>query len=119
MRNIFYIFIFLLFIINIYAKTNDNLFITDFEYGEMLYENPRGIGCVKCHGEDGNKKFIAKYKLKNEIIKLYAPKINNLMLQDFKKVLTTERSSKSIMPTYFLTSDEIQSIYLYITDKTK
>ena len=117
MKNIFYIFIFLLFTTDIYAKTNDNLFITDFEYGQMLYKNPRGIGCIKCHGENGNKKFIAKYKSKNEIIKLYAPKINNLTLTDFKKVLTSKRSSRSIMPTYFLTSDEIQSIHLYITNK--
>jgi len=119
MKNIFYIFIFLLYITNTYAKTNDNLFITDFEYGQMLYKNPRGIGCIKCHGENGDKKFIAQYKSKNETIKIYAPKINNLTLKKFKTVLTSKRSSKSIMPTYFLTLDEIQSIHLYITNKTK
>ncbi|MBL0722011.1 MAG: hypothetical protein JJV88_05470 [Sulfurovum sp.] len=25
-------------------------FITDLEYGEMLYNNPRGVSCASCHG---------------------------------------------------------------------
>ena len=26
-------------------------FITDIEYGKMLYKNPRGVGCNKCHAK--------------------------------------------------------------------
>ena len=37
-------------------------FITPFEYGKMLYENPRGISCAKCHGDDAKGKNIAKFK---------------------------------------------------------
>ena len=28
-------------------------FITKNEYAKMLYQNPRGIGCDKCHGSGG------------------------------------------------------------------
>ncbi len=106
-------FIFLL-TTNLFSQNNDNLFITDEEYGKMLYTNPRGIGCIKCHGKKGEKEFIAKYKNKLGIQKLFAPKINDKSLEKFTYVLTTKRSSRSIMPTYFLTKDEIKSIYLYI-----
>ena len=103
-----------LFTSYLFSQNNDNLFITDEEYGKMLYTNPRGIGCIKCHGKKGEKKFIAKYTNKLGVQKLFAPKINNKSLAIFTHVLTTKRSSKSIMPTYFLTKDEIKSIYLYI-----
>jgi len=36
----------------------DESFISNLEYGEMLYKNPRGIGCIKCHGKNGKGKII-------------------------------------------------------------
>ena len=42
---LFFIFLFTI----LYAK-NDEWFITNLEYGKMLYNNPRGISCAKCHG---------------------------------------------------------------------
>ena len=39
-------------------------FITKNEYAKMLYQNPRGIGCDKCHGSGGEGSVIAKYKKK-------------------------------------------------------
>ena len=98
-------------------KSDDSLFITDLEYGQMLYENPRGIGCIKCHGKYGKKQFIARYTHKGKEFEINAPTINNLSLEKFTKVLTTKRSSKSIMPTYFLTNDEMRGIHFYITRK--
>ena len=43
-------------------------FITDVEYGKMLYQNPRGIGCDKCHGKKGGGLLIASYKELNKTI---------------------------------------------------
>lgn len=92
-------------------------FITKSEYAKMLYQNPRGIGCNKCHGYKGEGKIIATYKTYNKKTKqvveksLIAPQINNL---DFKTFRDSVRNSKSIMPSYFLTDFEIQSLYDYI-----
>jgi len=93
----------------------NNSFITDYEYGAMLYENPRGIGCNKCHGKGDKGVIIAKYKnKKNEIKTLNSPAINNVPFEKFVDVLTTKRGSSNIMPSYFLTNDEIKSIYYYL-----
>jgi cytochrome c553 len=101
----------------IIEQSEENLFITDYEYGQMLYKNPRGIGCIKCHGKDGQKKFIARYTHKDKIYEIYASAINNITLSKFRKKLKSKSKSKSIMPTYFLTNDEINSIHTYITSK--
>ena len=98
----------------------NNSFITDYEYGAMLYENPRGIGCVKCHGKGDKTVIISKYKdKKNNIKTLSAPPINDVPFEKFVDVLTTKRGSSNIMPSYFLTNDEIQSIYYYIKNLKK
>jgi cytochrome c553 len=109
-----YIFLFCLYL---FCFAEDTLFITDYEYGQMLYKNPRGIGCIKCHGKKGKRTFIAKYIHKNKTYQIFAPDIYNLSLEKFKQKLQGNRNVKSIMPTYFLTNDEIKSIYQYITNK--
>lgn len=97
-------------------------FITDMEYGQMLYKNPRGIGCNKCHGKKGEGKLIAKYKDLNKTSKelydatLSAPAINSLPLQEFAKGIL---KPKDIMPIYFLTNDEIIILYKYIQEINK
>ncbi|WP_420913013.1 cytochrome C oxidase subunit III [Campylobacter blaseri] len=97
-------------------------FITDMEYGQMLYQNPRGIGCNKCHGKKGEGSVIAKYKEHNRSSQelydkeLVAPPINRLSLQDFAKGI---KISKDIMPLYFLTNDEIIILYKYIKEINK
>lgn len=107
------------------APITDNSFITKKEYGAMLYQNPRGIGCNKCHGEAGQGMLIAKYKYKdkksNKIIQksLIAPSINKVNFQVFKEVLTKKRNKSLSMPTYFLTIEELTSIHFYITNLDK
>ena len=96
-------------------------FITEKEYGAMLYKNPRGIGCNKCHGEKGEGSLIAKYKELNATGEYYetelvAPAINRLSLQEFADGVT---ESKGVMPSYFLTQDEIIIIYKFIKDLNK
>ncbi len=97
------------------AKTD--WFITKLEYGKMLYNNPRGISCAKCHGEKAEGKIIAKYyilKNKHKILKiLKTPDITNISFEKFQKKLF--HKNLSVMPKYdYLTNKEISAIYLYI-----
>ena len=95
-------------------------FITDVEYGKMLYQNPRGIGCDKCHGKKGEGSVIATYKELNKTsgekyeLSLNAPPINELSLQELADGIIY---NKGVMPSYFLTQDEIIAIYKYLKEK--
>ncbi|ANE33986.1 c-type cytochrome [Campylobacter hyointestinalis] len=92
-------------------------FITKLEYAKMLYQNPRGIGCNKCHGEKAEGTLISKYKSYDKKNKKYienelrAPRINNLEFSKFRSAL---KESRGIMPSYFLTDLEIQNLYEYV-----
>ncbi len=103
------------------AADIDDAFITTFEYGQMLYNNPRGIGCNKCHGDDAKGLFLSRYKTKKDKeIVVTAPDITNVSFEDFQKKLSTQNIKRSlIMPTYFLTNSELKSIYIYITSQEK
>ncbi|NPA87659.1 c-type cytochrome [Caminibacter pacificus] len=112
----------LLFLIITYAFSQD-WFITNYEYGKMLYHNPRGISCAKCHGEKAKGKIIAKYyvtkKHKNgtveKILKVVkAPNIQNVSYDELKERLLHYKYL-SVMPKYnYLTKEEIEALYLYI-----
>ncbi|MBL0686858.1 MAG: cytochrome c [Sulfurospirillum sp.] len=90
-------------------------FITKTEYAKMLYVNPRGIGCVLCHGKRGEGSVIAKYKHKGEQKKLVAPAINNLSKEKFFRAL---KESNSVMPKYFLANSELDALYFYVTNQS-
>lgn len=114
----------------------DNSFITKFEYGKMLYNNPRGIGCNKCHGEDAKGKkivhFQQTYKKKSYKCELKAPNIKDIPYKKFSKKINSKKNPNkkfdkkevcnkliyyaNIMPTYFLVEDEIEAIYFYIKE---
>lgn len=97
-------------------------FITKLEYAKMLYQNPRGISCSKCHGQKGEQNLIAKYKIYDRKTNSYversitAPRINNIDFASFKEAM---ENSKGVMPTYFLTDVEILSLYEYIQSFNK
>jgi len=104
----------LLFPLILFSK---DWFITKLEYGKMLYHNPRGISCAKCHGENAKGKIIAKYYIttkKGKILKIIkTPDIRNVNLQKLKQKLFHKKLS--IMPKYnYLTNSEITAIYMYI-----
>ncbi|MDD6055043.1 MAG: cytochrome c [Helicobacter sp.] len=107
--------VFIAFLFFASAFANDS-FITALEYGKMLYENPRGIGCVECHGFYGEGGNIANYthKRKNRI--LIAPQINSLDFKSFKNAL---QKGKKVMPKYYLTNEEIEAIYQYLAESKK
>lgn len=110
------IFIFSLNILLFCEVNNTQIFMTDIEYGSMFYQNPRSIGCDKCHGLKGEKTLIAKYKHKGKQKFLYAPDIRNLSDENFSKVF---RKNNKIMPKYFLTDDEIKTLHNYIKEVNK
>ena len=89
-------------------------FISTDEYAKMLYKNPRGIGCNKCHGSYGQGAIIYTYMEDGEFTDLTAPAINNLSLQDFYQAFNKK---SNLMPEYFLTDKEKAYIYYYITKK--
>ena len=103
----------------------DDLFITKFEYGEMLYNNPRGISCMKCHGPKGESKFFVSYKERNKstnIIETYniqIPDIRNIPIEKLKDVLQGKNNAGKIMPTYFLSNEEILAIHYYLQQINK
>lgn len=112
------VFLILLFCVAIFGAD----FITKTEYAKMLYLNPRGIGCDKCHGAKGEGSLISKYKhfdkKTNKTVddELRAPKINDIDFESFKAALT---KSKGVMPSYFLTDEETTILYEYITNQMK
>lgn len=89
----------------------DVSFITESEYASQLYHSPRGIGCFKCHGEKGEGKLIATYKDKGEKKSFSPPAIN---LLDFKSFDTAMKKRQKGMPRYFLTQQEIKTLYIYL-----
>ena len=112
------VFLILLFCMAIFGAD----FITKTEYAKMLYLNPRGIGCDKCHGAKGEGSLISKYKhfdkKTNKTVddELRAPKINDIDFESFKAALT---KPKGVMPSYFLTDEETTILYEYITNQMK
>jgi len=112
----------------------NNSFITKYEYGKMLYKNPRGIGCNNCHGNDARGKKIVEFKhTKNDkeyFCSLIAPDIKYVKYDVFLKKVNSKRNENlkftkeqvcdkliykaNIMPTYFMVEEEIEAIYYYI-----
>ncbi|QKF59027.1 c-type cytochrome [Aliarcobacter lanthieri] len=135
--------IFTLLILNLFGDddliTKDDLdinnsFITKYEYGKMLYMNPRGIGCNNCHGDDARGKKIVDFRhTQNDeeyICSLVAPDIKYIEYNSFSKKVNSKKNENlkfekdqvcdkliykaNVMPTYFMVEEEIEAIYYYI-----
>lgn len=93
-------------------------FITKDEYAQMLYKNPRGIGCDKCHGANGEGLVLSSYVNEaGEHIAIKAPRIDNISMKQFYKSFDTK---SKLMPVYFLTDNEKAYLFYYLTkNKTK
>jgi len=132
--------IFLFFTTMLLGKSDfNNSFITKYEYGKMLYENPRGISCVKCHGKDARGKKITTFihirNKKKYTCTIKSDDITDITYKNFlltldprlkkpkKKFAKNEICKKltygNSMPTYFLTNEELNSIYFYLKNKDK
>lgn len=106
MRNV--IVMLFIFVMLVDAK---EFFITKDEYAKMLYENPRGISCAKCHGQKGQGLVIATYKENGITKKLQTQPIYQLDYNTFKKGI---KEAKGIMPKYYLTQKEIAALYYHL-----
>ena len=113
----------LLLPILIFAQNREESFLSDIEYGKMLYNNPRGIACSKCHGKTGKGgQKIAKYYDKYGNPKLLkGVSIINYTFEQLKASLNNNLRDKKnhrvrhkIMPLYYLTDKEIKAIYKYL-----
>jgi len=91
-------------------------FITDYEYGEMLFANPRGVSCVQCHGASGEGKVIVSYKKTQGKEALKGADIRKKTLDE---MIHASNSYHEVMPSYYLTDDEIAAIYEYLQKKNE
>jgi len=108
LKKLFYV----LFPFSLFAQ---EAFISYYEYGEMLYQNPRGISCMQCHGEKGEGKIILTYQNnKGETTVLQGIDIRKKSLKD---MIISLNSSHKVMPRYYLTDKEIKAIYDYLEEK--
>lgn len=114
---------------------DENSFITKYEYGKMLYKNPRGVSCSKCHGSNAKGKLISKFTHIRKKIEynclIQTHDITNVSWKDFLRKLDYSKKTKKLkfdktqickklvygntMPKYFLTKSEMDSIFYYIT----
>jgi len=110
---------FILLIIATLLFSKNNWFITNLEYGKMLYNNPRGISCAKCHGKKAEGKIVTYYIKNGKKIYIKAPNIQKVDLSTLKDALFHKKKVKNpIMPIYnYLTNDEIEAILLYLRSK--
>ena len=91
-------------------------FISPYEYGNMLYNNPRGVSCAKCHGENGEGKLIASYETKEGKVEIIGADIREKSLEEMIKSVN---SYHPVMPTYSLTHQEVVAIYGYLQEKKR
>ncbi len=92
-------------------------FISHYEYGRMLFHNPRGVSCAKCHDHDGSGKVIATYKDKTGNVRtLRGPDIREV---DYETLIETLSRKHPVMPRYYLTDEEVRTIYDYLRSEKK
>ena len=89
-------------------------FISEFEYGQMLYQSPRGVSCASCHGKLGEPTYVATLQEDNGTkIDFITPDIRKLSIEKFRRALA---KGGKIMPKYYLTNKEVEAIYKYIQE---
>lgn len=102
--------IFLISILLCYIAYSNN-FLSPYEYGKALYKNPRGIGCIKCHGQYGEGTIISYIKQNGKLKPIIAPKITGISFDKFEAAL---KLGKSFMPKYNLSVSEVVSLYIFL-----
>jgi len=105
----------LLLLLPLFLSANED-FISHFEYGQMLYGNPRGVSCAQCHGTQGEGKVIVSYLEGKEKKVIAGPDIRKETLE---RMIRSVNDYHQIMPRYYLTNEEIKAIYDYIQQKNE
>lgn len=91
-------------------------FISHYEYGEMLYHNPRGVSCAECHGKDGSGKTIVEFR---DIHGKQAIEGSDIRKTSLSEMIKSVNSYHQIMPRYYLTDEEVKAIHDYLREKNK
>ena len=86
-------------------------FLTQKEYGEFLYNNPRGISCANCHGKKAEGKELVQYIYRKKLKEIKTNPITDIDFKTLKKAL---KKRVSIMPEYNLTDDEIKALVEFL-----
>jgi len=94
--------------------TAEEDFISHYEYGQMLYENPRGVSCAQCHGKSGEGQLIVAYKDIDGEKRLEGSDIRQ---DSLKVMINSVKQYHKIMPRYYLTNEEVEAIYDYLKVK--
>ena len=92
-------------------------FISHYEYGQMLYSNPRGVSCSQCHGDNGEGCVIVSFKDvdgKKKVIKGV-----DIRQESLPEMINSVNMYHKIMPRYYLTNEEVKAIYDYIQKKNE
>jgi len=91
-------------------------FISHYEYGQMLYNNPRGVSCSQCHGENGEGCVIVSFK---DIEGKKVIKGVDIRQENLSSMISSVNIYHKIMPRYYLTDEEVKAIYDYLQKKNK
>jgi len=105
----------LLLLLPLFLSANED-FISHYEYGQMLYNNPRGVSCSQCHGKNGEGEVIVKYhdEESEKIIKGSDIRKKSLLQMD-----NSLNNDHLIMPRYYLTDEEVKAIFDYLQKKNE
>jgi len=103
----------LLLLVSLCAVLFSEDFISEFEYGQMLYRDSRGVSCVPCHGETGEgiARIVSYHDEKGREVVISGPDIRHTTLKQMRESV---KQGQGIMPRYFLTDREIKAIYAYL-----
>ncbi len=91
-------------------------FISHYEYGEMLYANPRGVSCTQCHGKSGEGQTIVEFR---DIHGKQALKGSDIRRDTLDDMIKAVNNYHKIMPRYYLTDEEVKAIYDYLQKKNE
>jgi mono/diheme cytochrome c family protein len=91
-------------------------FISDYEYGEMLFANPRGVSCSECHGKNGEGKIIVEYR---DVDGKQVLKGSDIRTESLSSMINSVNTYHKIMPRYYLTNEEVKAIYDYLRIKNE
>ena len=91
-------------------------FISHYEYGEMLYANPRGVSCAQCHGKSGEGQTIVEFR---DIHGKQALKGSDIRKDSLEDMIRSVNNYHKIMPRYYLTDEEVKAIYDYLQKKNE
>jgi len=106
----------LLFGVETVVEEETESFISHYEYGEMLYTNPRGVSCSACHGKLGEGKVIVQYQ---DIHGKESIKGADIRKNTLEEMIDSVSTYHKVMPRYYLTDDEMKAIYDFLQKKNE